>query len=362
VPGDAPIDQCVMTRIPLALAVLLGAALLLVPAATPAGTSTVVVGELFAGGGNSGAAYANDYVELFNRSSSPVNVTGWTLQYASAASTSWDVTPLTGTIAAGGHFLVKLASNGAVGAALPAADATGTTNLAASGGKVAVVNAATALTCGATAGSCTGAADLVGYGTATDYEGSGAAPALTSTTALVRAGSGCTDSGDNAADFAAGTPTPLNATAPTHLCGTGGGGGTGTSASGAVDVGVDIQPVLALGLDRTSISFGSVVGGATPSAVPVAATVTSTNAAGYTLVASRTAFTPADLPLGIGVGAAALTPVPVGASSPLTLASTSSPSAPGGDVVATRIGFVSALPSGVSGHYAGTVTYTVIAR
>ena len=53
-----------------------------------------------------------------------------------------------------GHYLVQLASTAAVGSALPAPEATGTTNLAASGGKVALVPDATALACGATAGSC----------------------------------------------------------------------------------------------------------------------------------------------------------------------------------------------------------------
>ena len=68
---------------------------------------------------------------------------------------------------------------------------TGTTNLAVSGGKVALVRDASPLTCGASAGSCsavTSIADLVGYGTAADYEGGGAAPTLDNTTAAVRAG------------------------------------------------------------------------------------------------------------------------------------------------------------------------------
>jgi len=341
-----------MPRIPLALAAL-GAALLLAPAALSA---SVVVSEVFAGGGNSGAPYANDYVELFNRSSSTVNLTGWTLQYASAASTSWDVTPLSGTLGAGDVFLVKLASGGSVGSTLPVADATGTTNLAASGGKLALVSSATALTCGGAAGSCSATAaiaDLVGYGTATDFEGHGA-PAATNTLALVRADGGCTDTDDNAADFDTGTPAPTNAAGAEHPC-----GATGGSGGSAVSVGVDVQPVVALGLDRTSISFGSVVGGSTPAPITVAATVTSNNPAGYTLVASRTAFTPADVPLGIGVGAAALAALPIAGT---TLATTSAPSAAAGDVVPTRIGFVSPLPTLVSGHYAGTVTYTVIAR
>src|SRR5437868_2369614 len=144
------------------------------------GSGSLVVGELYAAGGNSGAVYANDYVELFNRGASPVAVDGWTLQYASASSTSWQQTALSGTLPAGGRYLVQLASGGANGAALPAANATGTMNLAATGGKVAVVDNATALACGASAGSCAGSGsieDLIGYGSAADYEGSGAAPA-----------------------------------------------------------------------------------------------------------------------------------------------------------------------------------------
>src|SRR4051794_31713507 len=207
-----------MPRIPLALAALLLAALLLAPAAAPAGASTVVIGELYAGGGNSGATYANDYVEIFNRSSSAVSVTGWTVQYASAASSSWDATPLTGSIPAGGHYLVKLASAGAVGSALPAADATGTTTLAASGGKLAVVSVATDLTCTTACAAAANVADFLGYGSANDFEGA-AAPAMTNTTALTRAGAGCTDSGDNSADFDTATPTPLNSASAVHSCG-----------------------------------------------------------------------------------------------------------------------------------------------
>ena len=114
-----------------------------------------------------------------------MSLSGWSLQYATAAGTSWSVTSLAGSIPAGGSCLVHLAS-GANGAAPPAPDATGTTNLAATGGKVAVVRDAAALTCGASAGSCSAVAaveDLVGYGSASDYEGSGAAAAPGATTA-----------------------------------------------------------------------------------------------------------------------------------------------------------------------------------
>ena len=127
-------------------------------------------------------AYANDYVELFNRGASSVALDGWTLQYASASTArSGRSTTLSG-LDSGRRPLPRPARLGGTnGAALPTPDATGTSNLAVTGGKVALVDDATALTCGASAGSCSAAPlveDLVGYGSATDYEGCGAAPAL----------------------------------------------------------------------------------------------------------------------------------------------------------------------------------------
>ncbi|HEV2593413.1 MAG TPA: lamin tail domain-containing protein, partial [Gaiellaceae bacterium] len=159
------------------LLILILFALLLVPAAAHgAGSPGIVISQVYAGGGNTGATYANDFVELLNTNATAVSLDGWSLQYASAASTSWSVTALSGTVQPGRYFLVGLASSGAIGAALPAADDTGTTNMAVSGGKVALVHDTSPLACGATAGSCAGDADLVGYGTATDYEGAAAAP------------------------------------------------------------------------------------------------------------------------------------------------------------------------------------------
>ena len=135
------------------------------------------------------------------------------MQYATAAGTSWQPTALSGAIAPGRYYLVQLASNADVGAPLPTADATGTSNLGGTSGKIALVRGATSLTCGASAGSCSTDAlveDLVGYGSASDFEGAGSAPGLYNAAAALRANDGCTDTGDNAADFAAGTPVPRN--------------------------------------------------------------------------------------------------------------------------------------------------------
>jgi hypothetical protein len=325
------------------------AALVAATSAQGSGSGSIVVGEIFAAGGNSGAPFTNDYVELFNRGSSSVSLSGWTLQYASATGTAWASTALSGSIPAGGHYLVQLASGGANGSALPAADATGTSNLAMSGGKVQVVS------------SGTNVEDLVGWGSATLYEGAAAAPAVTATTALIRAGSSCTDADNNSSDFTAGTPNPLNSSAAAVVCpgSSGGGGGGGTGGGGTV--GVDLQPVISVAVDHSTLDFGSVMPGTTPDPLAEHVTVTSSDSAGYSLTVHRTAFTPHDLPLGIGVGSAALAAVPITPDPDLLLGTTSSVSAAGGDVWTTNVGFVSPLPALPSGHYTATITYTVIA-
>jgi uncharacterized protein len=340
-----------------ALALLLAAA-----SARGSGSGSLVVTEVYAAGGNSGAAYANDYVQLFNRGAGAVAIDGWTLQYASAASTSWQQTALSGSIPAGGHYLVQLASGGANGGALPTADATGTSNLAVTGGKIALVDDAAALSCGASAGSCSAASgmeDLVGYGSATDYEGSGAAPAGSATNALARAEGGCTDTDDNAGDFSTAAPNPQNASSAASPCA---GSPPSSGGGGSAGVDVDVQPVISVSLDHPTLSFPAAVPGTTPAPLPEHVTVTSNDSNGYTLTVHRTAFSPHDLPLGIGVGSASLAAVPIAPAPDLLLATTSGPSASGGDTVATSVGFVSSLPVVPAGHYTATLTFTAIGR
>ena len=359
-----------MPRI-LLLAVL--SALLLLPAGASASASGVVVSQIYGGGGNSGATYRNDYVELFNAGTAAVDVTGWSVQYATAAGTTWQTTPLSGTIAAGRYYLVQLASGGTVGAALPAADATGTSNLAATSGKIALVRGATALTCDAAAGSCSAAPlveDVVGYGDATDFEGPGSAPAPSNTLAALRADAGCGDTGDNATDFTADAPDPRNSASAAHTCG----GVPSPGGSGSVHVDVDVAPVLSVSVDRPSLSFGTAAAGATPAPLPENVTVSSNNTAGYSLAVSRTAFAPKDLPLAVGATApagatlasplsgGALVSIPIAPAAALTVGSKDAPSAGSGDVWATRLGFSSPLPLVATGRYAATVTFTAVAR
>ena len=169
----------------------------------------VLISQVYGGGGNTGATYKNDYVELYNRSNATVSLAGWSVQYTSFDGTAWTATNLSGSIAAGKYYLVSLASGGTPGSVLPTPDATGTTNISASNGKMALRNTTTAFT-GSSPAGVAGLQDLVGYGTANAFEGSAAAPAHSNTTAIFRAGAGATDTGENAADFSAAAPNPRN--------------------------------------------------------------------------------------------------------------------------------------------------------
>jgi Lamin Tail Domain len=355
------------------LLVLLAAVSLLSAPTVSAASPDVLVSQVFAGGGNAGASFTNDFVELFNRGSSTVDLTGWSVQYATAAGSSWQATAVSGSIRSGHYFLVQLASAAAVGAPLPAPDATGTTNLAASGGKVALVRDATPLTCGATAGSCAAGAliqDLVGYGGATDFEGTAAAPALTSSTAAVRAGGGCIDTDSNSDDFLAAAPTPRTSATAALACGS----VSSTNATQGATIDLDFQPVLSISLERSALSFGGVIAGETPSLISERVTVVSNDAAGYALTAHRSAFQPSDLPLVVTASGApaagqlsttlaggARVPVPAGPAADLLLGTTTASAGTSGDVWPLSFGF-SVLPAAAPGHYTASLTFTVIGR
>jgi Lamin Tail Domain len=357
------------------LVTLVCVGLVFASAAAHGASSDVVISQLYAGGGNSGATFTNDFVELLNRGSSAVDLSGWTVQYATAAGTSWQATALSGSLQPGRYYLVQLASSASIGSPLPSPDATGTTNLAASGGKVALVRDAAELICGASAGSCSPhplVADLIGYGSATDYEGAGPAPALGSTTAAVRANAGCTDTNVTSSDFAAATPAPRNTSSPAAACTTT--PPTTATATAGATVDLDVQSMVSIALDHPTLSFNSASVGTTPAALPERVTVLSNDAAGYVLTVHRSSFTPADLPLGLAAAPAtgrvigpslaggATAQIPVPPASDLQIGSASAQSAVAGDVWPTSVGFTAPLPVLAAGHYATSITFTVIGR
>lgn len=179
----------------------------------PPPSDHVVISQVYGGGGNASATYQNDYLELYNPSAVTFSLSGWSIQYAAATGSGWatGLVPLNGSIAPGEYYLVKLATNGAVGAELPPANVEGPVNMSATAGKIALVNNTEGLS-GATATCPTedpNLVDLVGYGaTANCREGAANAPAGSNTTAILRNGNGATDTNQNGDDFTAGTPNP----------------------------------------------------------------------------------------------------------------------------------------------------------
>jgi hypothetical protein len=195
-------------------------------------SSTVVISQVYGGGGNGGAQYTNDFIELFNRGTTAVDLTGWSVQYASGQDdpngfgvtdqTGPRLTVLSGTIQPGHYYLVQEVAGAGSAQSLPTPDATGTINLSATRGAVALVNGSTAL--GLNSCSNAGIKDLVGYGNgstqATTAFCSETSPVatLSNTTAAVRRDGGCHDVDNNAIDMNVDVPAPRNSATAAHLC------------------------------------------------------------------------------------------------------------------------------------------------
>ena len=193
--------------------------------------SKVVISQVYGGGGNSGAPFTNDYIELFNRGTVAQNLNGWSVQYASASGTSWKVLPLSNfTLQPGQYYLIKESAGATPSGNLPTPDLTDTVNtsivnsisvdginLSATNGKIILVSNTTAETTANPSGAQI--IDKIGYGpTATGYEGSGPTAVLSNTTASIRNLGGCKDTDNNVSDFTIGTPVPRNSATAYNLC------------------------------------------------------------------------------------------------------------------------------------------------
>lgn len=185
-------------------------------------TPVLVISQIYGGGGNSGATLKNDFIEIYNRGTSTVDLAGWSVQYMSATGGgTWSVTPLCVTgpcvIEAGKYFLVQEDQGGGGTQNLPAPDAIGTIPITTAAGNVALSSSVTALVGACPANS--GIQDIVGYGsTAACFEGAGPAAAPANTTADFRKSGGCVDTNDNANDFFVAQPNPRNSASPPGNC------------------------------------------------------------------------------------------------------------------------------------------------
>ncbi len=198
----------------------------------------VVISQIYGGGGNGGAVYTNDFIELFNRGTVAQNLAGWSVQYASANGTTWAVTQLPSfNLQPGQYYLIQEAAGATPVLALPTPDLDGltcgctyntsvppaviTTGIAMSGsnGKVILVNAIAPESTANPTG--TQIIDKVAFGSTSTsgFEGTGpTGTALTNSTAAIRNNAGCTDTNNNPTDFTAAAPTPRNSATAINTC------------------------------------------------------------------------------------------------------------------------------------------------
>ena len=195
----------------------------------------IIISEVYGGGGNTGSQYKNDYVVLYNPTSSAVDITGWSIQYASSGG-SWNTKiagPLSGTISPHGFFLIQCAAGSDTGLpALPTPDAdfsSTSPNFSVSGATIALVDTVRKLSGDPSANISV--VDYVGYGSSKYYQGTAVAALSNTTGAMRKARSTSTaasmenggadsllgngwDSGDNSADFVVRYPSPQNSSSP----------------------------------------------------------------------------------------------------------------------------------------------------
>ena len=157
----------------------------------------VVISEIYGGGGNSGSTYKNDFIELYNPTGHDISLEGWSVQYASASGAfGSNITALSGIISSKSHYLIQEKAGAGGTQDLPAPEAAGNINLAATAGKAAVVNDVNPIV----GRSAISVIDFVGYGTASEFEGAGSAIAPSNKASIARDGNH-TDRDSNDTDF-----------------------------------------------------------------------------------------------------------------------------------------------------------------
>ena len=168
----------------------------------------LVISEAYGGGGNAGATFTHDFIELHNPTDAPISVDGMSVQYRSSGGTAaaTGLTPLSGTVPAGGHYLVQQGAGAGGTTPLPTPDAVGNVSMSGTAFTVWLAEGTTALNPGT--GSVTsvpGVVDLLGVNSNT-FETT-KTPAASNTTSASRTSP---DGDVNAAEFTLGAPDPQN--------------------------------------------------------------------------------------------------------------------------------------------------------
>ena len=172
----------------------------------------VIINEAYVNGGSAGATYLNKFVELYNPTDQAVSLEGWSLQYRSYSGTSQfgGVVSLSGTIGAGGHYLIQGNANSTNGETLPVPDAATSASWSgnANGGTLVLSDSTSAVTGTGDLAGAAGVVDLLGYRASNTFEA--AATQVQATVAQSMGRAGYVDTDNNAADFSLAAPSPCN--------------------------------------------------------------------------------------------------------------------------------------------------------
>ncbi len=189
--------------------------------AQSAADPNIRISQIYTRGGEVGAAFQNDFVELFNRGNTDVDISGWSLNISNFSGTPPNIqisatnikffSAISLIISPGSHLLIKFGGSGSSGQAITSPDIDlNPFPISDTGGQIVLLGKDKTLPfsyCPA-APDLTGAVvDYVGYGTAICYEGT-VTLAPPTDKSLTRIGGGCTDNNDNLADFSFATPNP----------------------------------------------------------------------------------------------------------------------------------------------------------
>lgn len=168
----------------------------------------IVISQVYGGGGNSGAQYKNDFIELYNPTDEAINVQDWKVRYANSTGIfsvdNTNVTVINGTMAPKSYYLIQEAAGTGGALDLPTPDASGPIAMSGTNGKVKLEDETGNII------------DLVGFGSANESETS-PVPVLSNTTAAIRnpaagalANSRGQDTNNNQLDFTVTAPDPRN--------------------------------------------------------------------------------------------------------------------------------------------------------
>lgn len=218
---------------------------------TPCVRPDVVISQLYPSGGEDGAVYKYDYVELFNRGATDVTMTNWSIQYGAQSTQTFPQRVIfSGTIQAGHYFLIRVDSvNLEVGAELPVMPdwiATASFNMDVTAGRLALVSGSAPLPNGCAQPQPVNVVDFVGYGNPAGTNvptcsegGSPAGGRGGNIYAYYRKGNGCQDTDNNGQDFTQPLPPHPRNSMTSYVCGSTGSGAccAGESCSIAANAG-----------------------------------------------------------------------------------------------------------------------------